>query len=296
MTTETDAPPRTVGVGVLWGLSVVWLVFQLWSAGATISTSEDLSVAASTIVQILPTIIGACLLFGATSGLLASSRLSLPFLRGRSDSVRRGVTGGAAGLIGGALVGLVVLLDFGTPGSIVAIAVTLAVAGLLGGATAALPPVRLAACLAAVLAFLVTSVVTSLFQHPLKTALGGDASISAQISAGNWVSIAQALVEGIVAALTAFTYLRRRGDGSSWPWYLLAGAAPGLMSLAATGLTQVGGASLYRLVGNLSVLDDVYLSYIVTAGSVRSGLILAFVGGIGAMIAIGRTLGRPVSS
>ena len=161
--------------------------------------------------------------------------------------------------------------------SIVAIAVTLVV----GRGCSAAPPRRsprpvLAAALAAWwrAGVLVTSVVLSLFQHPLTTALGGGTrAIAAQITGRqSWSAIVQALIEGIVAALVAFRYLRRRDGGRAWPWYLLAGAAPGARRRSPRSVSpSSAGRACYRLVGGFSALDAVYLSYLADRGQLRSG-------------------------
>jgi len=133
--------------------------------------------------------------------------------------------------------------------------------------------------------------VLSLFQNPLRTALGGGSTPDSQISAGGWLAVIYAIVQGLVAGLMAYAFLRRRGHGQAWPWYLFAGAMPGLLELVTVLIAKIGGAGLIRLASGFSELDAFSLDY-VTQGYLTGALIVTFVGGIAAMIAVGRTMGR----
>jgi hypothetical protein len=307
---DVEAEPRRLGAGLLFGLAVVWLAAELWSAGASLAATADLTVVVSTIVLVLPAILGACLLLGAAAGLaltqLADGRPGLTarlgalgtFLRngaarpGRPAIIHRLIAGGVAGLLGGVVVAAIVLAIFGATSAFRVLAITLVVTGLLGGLAAALPGPILAAGVAATLTVFATAVVLSLFQTPLRTLLGGGSTPDSQLTAGGWLAVIFALVQGIVAGVSAYLFLRRRGNGPAWPWYLLAGAMPGLLELCTVLIAKVGGSGLTRLASGFSELDAFSLTY-VTQGYLVSALILTFLGGISAMIAIGRTMGRP---
>jgi hypothetical protein len=304
---DLEAGSRSLRAGLLFGLAVLWLAAEMWSAGASLAANTDLSVVVSTLLLVLPAILGACVLTGAAAGLgatqLAGTRTADRLGRlgrfltagaartGRPAVIHRLIIGGVAGLLVGLVVGGVVLTVFGATSAFVVLGLTLTVAGLLGGAAAALPPAPFAAGIAAALAVFASAVVLSLFQSPLRTLLGGGSSPDSQISAGGWLAVIYALVQGIVAGLTAFTFLRRRGSGQAWPWYLLAGATPGLLDLVTVLVANIGGASLTRLASGFSELDAFSLTY-VTQGYLTGALIVTFVGGIAAMIAVGRTMGR----
>jgi len=305
--TDVEAGPRSLRAGLLFGLAVLWLAAELWSAGASLAANSDLTVIVSTLVLALPAVLGACLLTGAAAGLAASQlagtraagRLG-PLGRyltagaartGRPAVIHRLIVGGGAGLLVGLVVGGLVLAIFGATSAFVVLGLTLAATGLLGGAATALPPPPFAAGIAAALAVFASAVVLSLFQNPLRTALGGGSTPDSQISAGGWLALTFAVAQGVVAGLTAYAFLRRRGHGQAWPWYLLAGAIPGLLELATVVVAKVGGAGLIRLASGFSELDAFSLSY-VTQGYLTGALIVTFVGGIAAMIAVGRTMGR----
>jgi hypothetical protein len=80
--------------------------------------------------------------------------------------------------------------------------------------------------------------------------------------------------------------------GRSWPWYLLAGALPGLVLLIGYVVTRIGGAALLQLVSDFSPGDRFVVGYGNNA-RLSNALVVGFVGGIVAMIAVGRTLRRP---
>jgi len=71
-------------------------------------------------------------------------------------------------------------------------------------------------------------------------------------------------------------------------WFFVAGAVPGLLLLAAEGLTRLGGAALVKLVTNA---DAAVIAPIEStdATRLRHGLIVLVVGGVGAAIAGART-------
>jgi hypothetical protein len=172
------------------------------------------------------------------------------------------------------------------------VALSTLVAGVLGGAAAALRVTTLAAGVAATLAVFVTGVLIYLFQSPLKSLFGAGPTVRSQAAAGWWLALTGAVLGGVVAGLVAYRYLRRREPAARWPAYLLAGATPGLLLLLAEAVTLLGGASLLDLVSGLSDLDRAAMGYLDSA-RLNQALEVGFVAGIVAMIAVGRTLRRP---
>ncbi len=305
---EVDIQPsRPVGAGILLVLGLVWLAATMWAAHAAIAgNAVDAAIVISSAALALPGIIAASLLAGATAGLAAAGRRTATGLAatglaaaghraGRRAVARRALVGLAAGAGCGVIAAGVILFAYGANSSVALLAITVGVAGLLGGAAAVLPPPVLAAAIAATLGVFLIGVILNLFQSPLKSLLGAGDTVASQASAARLFSYAAAVVGGLVAGLVAFIYLRRRGPGQKWPSYLIAGSAAGLLALVAEGLTQLGGGRLLSLVGNLSPADRAVLDYLIEARMERA-LIVGFVGGITAMIAVGRTLRRPDES
>jgi hypothetical protein len=85
-----------------------------------------------------------------------------------------------------------------------------------------------------------------------------------------------------------------RGYGPrAWPWYLLAGALPGVTLLLTEVLTRTGGATLLDGVRSLSEGDQIAVDFSAFS-RLRNAMVVMFVGGIAAMVAVGRTL-QPAS-
>jgi hypothetical protein len=205
---------------------------------------------------------------------------------------RLGVTAGA-GLVLGLAAGGVILMAYGSGPAVRGLAITAAVAGLIGGALAALPPVAtVAAGVTGMLVVFLTNAVLTIFQPPLKTFFGAGDTVASQSAAAGWFSFTTALVGGIAAGLTAYLCLRRRAV-PRWPGYLLAGAVPGLLYLVAELITRLGGAQLLRLASGFSSWDAFAIAYL-GENRINFALAVGFIGGIVAMIAFGRTL-KPAS-
>ena len=282
-----DDQPR-LRAGLLFGLALAYLFTQVFVSAVALGDTSDITVTIATVAQALPAVVGATLLSGIAAGLWAPTRL--PFFS--TDPRRRLLGGAAAGGVIGLVVGGGILLTFGVAGGIWVLAASLFVAGVLGGLTAALPPPVLAAGLAGILCCIVVAILVSLFQNPLTTVLGGGTDVPHLAQGAIWLRRIGPVVEGIVAAIVAYRFLRARDTGRPWPWYLLAGAGYGLFGLATIAVSRIGGFSLYHLVSGFSSDDADYMSYLLQAG-LTAALVAGFVGGIGAMIAIGRTIARP---
>jgi hypothetical protein len=119
---------------------------------------------------------------------------------------------------------------------------------------------------------------------------GASADVAAQASASTGIAYLQSAIAGVLAGIMAYRSLRK--EPRPWPWFLAAGALPGLLLLVAEGLTRVGGGSLQNIVKGFSPFDQAVVEFTDFA-RFRHGLVVLFVGGIVAMIAVGRTMGRP---
>jgi hypothetical protein len=315
---EDDAPatrPSPWGPVILLVLAVLWLGGILRSAAVTMADNGgDASIAISSAALSLPGILTAVLLAGAATGLVAVVRF------GGLGRVRRLLVGGGGGAVIGAATGTLVLVMFGANAAITVIAVTIALAGILGGAAAALPAGPITAGIMATLAYYVFSTVVNLFQSPLKGLLGAGETTASQLGAASRFALLTALLSGLVIGLVAYVSLQRSSAASlssptaaglpspplsglpapasgteaglAWPWYLFAGAAPGLVALVAEGLTRLGGSGLLGIVSGFSPADRLVLSYL-GGERLKAALIIMFAGGIVAMISVGRTLRRP---
>ena len=282
-----------LGSGVLFVLALLWLAAIMWSVRASIAgTSADPGVVISATALALPGVVTATLLAGAAAGLAATGRFALSAGSGARTVLRRLIVGAGSGAGVGVVAAGVILFAFGANAAIGIIAATVGIAGLLAGIAAMLPAAPLAAAIAATLSVFISGALLNLFQSPLKSLLGAAGTVASQTAAADRFLLAGGLASGLVAGAVAYLFLRRRDIGRRWPWYLLAGATPGLASLVGEVLTQMGGASLFRIVGGFSAFDEAVMNY-VGGARVVSALLVSFAGGISAMILVGRTMRRP---
>jgi hypothetical protein len=283
---DDPAAERPLGAGLLFLLGLFWLVATLWSARGSMAGIDDPVVMVSSVALTLPVTVVATLLAGAAGGLAAACR----FAADRPAS-RRLWTGLTAGALCGALPAAAILAGYGATSAVAVIAITVLVAGLMGGAAAALSPATLAAGIAGTLTVFVIGVLLNLFQAPLKAFLGAGSTVASQYEAANLLARTGAAASGVAAGVIAFAYLRRRAPGAPWPAYLVAGAGAGLLLLLAEGLTLAGGSGLLELVSGLSAADREVLGYLDGERLVQA-LIVGFAGAIVALIAIGRATPR----
>lgn len=276
---ETPPGPRT---GWLVAGCVAWLAAILWVTHASIAVSgADIGLVNAAIA--LPNVVSACLLAGGAIGLTAASG----FAR-RSMATRIGA-GAVAGLVTGGLAGAYTFLTWGVGGPVTALAVMFGVAGVLGGAlAAALPRTVATAGLVATLAVFVIGLGASLLKDRV---VGSSADLR---SANGYFLAAVALISAVAAGLLAFWRLRRATAPAAdltWPFYLTAGAVPGVMLLLAEVVTRVGGARMVDLAVAGSEIDAYRFS--AAAGSrLNHALVVLFLGAIAALVAFGRTLPR----
>ncbi len=308
---------RPLGAGLLLLLALIWLAAKMWTTHTSVSGRDiTADVAIASLALNLPDVVGASVLAGAAAGLVAAGRrwrsnasfLSQasrntvtpttadfdgdPTQSHKAPGLRRALTGLTAGILPGLAAAGAILAAYGMRPSIGVLAATVGVAAALGGAAAAMPPPAFAAGIAATISVYALGAVVNNFQSPLKSLLGAGSTPQSQLTAANLLSFATAVVAGLVAGLVAYIYLRRRVTGRRWPAFLLAGALPGLLLLLAEALTRYGGAPLLDVVRGLSAGDRTTVDYL-EATRLNQALVVGFVGGIVATIAVGRTLRRP---
>jgi hypothetical protein len=276
-----------LAAGVLAAVGLLWLAATLVTSHAAVLGNADLpAVALGAAAFALPNLVAAALVAGAGAALATVDRLARD-----ATPVRRLVVGLAAGAVLGAVCAGLVVYGYGTIGPVAAVAGTVGVAALLGGAAAALPPPVLASSLLATLGVLLLGLVAGLIQPGLVGLFGGGLTLDSQVTASYTLAYVVGVAGGLLAGAGSFWFLRRHGP-RAWPWYLLAGALPGLLLLATEVVTRIGGASLIDLVRDLSDGDR----YAVDLGAfarLRNAMVVTFVGSLTAMVAVGRTLRAP---
>ena len=278
-----------VGARAAYALSavgMVWLAATLVTAHASVlGNSDSPAIALGAMAFALPNVVAATLLAGGGLALAVAGRLAAT-----APPLRRLVAGLVAGAVLGGICAALVVYGYGDTTSIARLATTIGAGALLGGAGAALPRPVLAAGLLALVGVLLLGVAAGFVQPGLVGLFGAGRTLDSQVSAGWLAAYAVALVGGVAAGLLAFRMLRGYGP-RPWPWYLLAGALPGLTLLATEVLTRAGGAALLDGVRSLSEGDQIAVDFSAFA-RLRNALVVTFVGGIAAMFAVGRTL-RP---
>ena len=278
---------RPAGSRLVALLAMVWLVIDL---GIAYKTVQQGVLADTQVALIIPSIVAAALVAGAALGVLA-----IGWLADRFGGIERAVPRVLAGLVGGAVVAVVtvagMLIAYHVGTSVVSVAITVAVAGLGGGALAAVrPTATIAAGLAGSLAYTVVSVIEAFFRDSLLRLFGaGTNTVAAYAAAENRLSLVVSLLTGIIAGATAFMFLRRSGLTLPWPAYLVAGAVPGALLLVADAVAWIGAIQLRRAIGALSEFDRISLSMLQPAKT-NSEMIVFFVGTVTAVILVGRTM------
>lgn len=274
---ETWRPARAVFVA---GFALVLLFLTLFSAYGHV---PDAAVAA----LVLPGILAPTLIAGAAVGVLAVGRFAAEApVRGRL--LQGGLGGLPVGLV--AMGGMLAAYHSGP--SVAYVAVTVAVAGVLGGLVAAAQPVGAVAAGAAagVLASTI-GLLVAYFQNDLVDLFGNQETVGSMADASYRLQLTTSIVSGIAAGAMAFGYLRRTGMALPWPSYPLAGAIPGLLTLGAALIGWIGGLPLSHAVAKQSEFDAAIIASRLPE-QVNHGLILLFAGAFVAMILVGRTLKR----
>jgi hypothetical protein len=295
----SDARVSGLAAAVLAGAGVAWLGATVTVAHSSVLGNSDApAVALGAAAFALPNLVAAALVAGAAVGLGATTvpvSRALGRIRLRTDSpVHRMAVGLGAGAVLGALCGGLVVWGYGTYAQVTALAVTVGIAALLGGAATALPGPVLASGLLATFGVLLLGLVAGFAQPGLIGLFGGGRTLDSQVTANWTLAYLVAILGGVGAGVLAFWFLRRHGP-RPWPWYLLAGAVPGLALLITEVLTRTGGGALLDAVRGLSEGDEYTVDF--TAFSrLRNAMVVFFVGGFAAMIAVGRTMRSADSS
>ena len=282
----------TWGPAVLALLSLAWLGAVLWLArGAVAGAAGTGNLAVSAAALVLPSVVTASLVGGAAAGLLVTALWA-----GRRDRPGRGTRVGlgvGAGTLAGLVAGGLILAAYGGRTSIVVLAGTVAVAGLLGGLAGGVPPrAPVAAGLAATLSAIAAGFLLEIARPALKQLLGAGDTVASQVDATTRLTYLTSLVAAVIAGLVGYWYQHRAEPAARWPRYLLAGACPGLLLLVAEVLTRTGGARLLDIAKALSPADRVSLDYL-SGTRVNHALIVLFAGAITTIVLHGRTLSAP---
>jgi hypothetical protein len=274
------------GNAVLLAVVLIWFVGWLWLAHTTIVGAGSPAGALIQMADALPAVIAASLLTGAAAGLVAVGRWPVP-------ARWRWPLSAGTGALAGAVAAILILLGYGHRASIVTLAATLLVAGVLGGLLGGLPPGEIVA--AGILGTLAANLVAAglhLFQSPLTQLMGAGSSPGSQLAAASRLALTTALLAGLAAGVAAFGYLRRTARDGHFLRYLSAGAFPGVLLLVTELVARIGGGQVFQAVSNLSAGDRTYVQYWGNS-RLNHALILLFVGGIGALLCLGRTLRTP---
>ncbi|WP_326560841.1 hypothetical protein [Micromonospora sp. NBC_01796] len=298
-TTPPTYAPAALGLGVL---AIGWLAAMLWIGQAEITSSDINSIVIAMAALALPGLISASMVGGAAAAVVAANLLTR---RGVHRSTPRFAAAVGAGLLVGLLAALTVTLSYGDGDSITVLAGTVAAAATVGGIAGGVRAVPVVgAVVAAGLTVFVINTALNIFKDPLLSLYGYGDTDQSQTNALEWFSRTGSIGGGLVAGLLVFFYLglaRRRtlalnprASLPRWPAYLVAGAGPGLLLLAAELLTQTAGARLLAAAGSLSEVDRGLQDQLSEYRS-NQALWVLFVGALTALIAFGRTL-RPAGA
>jgi hypothetical protein len=294
---EPQSAPETREVSHLTAIllavaALAWAAGMLLSARAKITSWADAAMEVTSTAYALPGAVSAAIVAGAAVALLVLTLLSA---RRRLGATVRFTIGTGSGLLVGVLCALV-LFTINTDGTMyAAVGGTVAAAATIGGAFAGLriPPVIAAAGWATLGVFVVGLVLNDRYvQDPVLNLLGNDTTEAAARANQNFAYVQSAL-SGLAAGLIVFAVLRRAGRRSGadlrWPFYLLAGAGAGLLSVISEVLTRTAGAQVLDLAGKVSELEK-SVQQLLSTNRLNSALIVLFVGAFTAMVAVGRTL------
>lgn len=286
---STDRPDSTGGRGFwLAVVAIAWLALTLWSARAGLATDIDQDVALNEAAVRLPAIIQASLLAGAAVGYALASRFASRLAR----PLTRVATGLVAGLLIGGLASGAILLAHGMPARVAGFAaLSVGLGGAVGGALGSITPAVLAAAaLPATITVIGLDFLTYIIKPSLITVLGDAPTSAAYWSREGWFLGSTSLIVGVIGGVIAYLLLRRQTPG--WPYFLLAGAAPGLLIAISELLTRTAGARLINLASATSSLDKTNQA-VALGARLNHALVVLFVGGLLAMILHGRTLNKP---
>ncbi|MDI1460528.1 hypothetical protein QEZ54_06065 [Catellatospora sp. KI3] len=293
-TPAAPAPAAPVAPAPTWLAfsALAWLLLSLLvNRTAFTPGSMDFNLALAAVA--LPGLVQASLVAGVAVSLFTTGWLDA---HGKAPSTGvRFAAGIGAGLFAGAVATSAALLVFGVPaGAGGVLALTVGLAGALGGALGAWSsrPLLRAGVIAA-LSVMVLAFVAHRFADPLLRFFGDDGTPAGRYAANGWVAFTLSLVSGITAGLLAFWRLRalsrQAGQAPRWPVYLLAGGAAGLMLAVAELFTRLGAPWLLSM-ASTDMTGDQLFEHMAADSRLNTCLVVFFVGAITAMVAYGRTL------
>jgi Nucleotidyl transferase AbiEii toxin, Type IV TA system len=267
MAQDTPGTMAQLFAGLVWlGASAYTLHATITGDGANLSGAPGVAAAA------LPGVVAATLVTGASIGATAGARFQSAGRRLR------------AGLLVAAIFGLVaaagIRFAYGGGAPVMALALTVGAASLVGGALAVLPGGVLRAGLWGTTWVFVTGVVFGALQTTVLRLLGNGEAANTRFVVGH------SLVAGLVAALCAVRLQRVQGnhaEGHRVAWYLVGGALPGLVLLGAEWLTRAGGSDVAQLVHGFRT-ESPALVEVSESARLRHALIVLAVGGLIAIL------------
>jgi len=254
-------------------LGALWIGTSMYAAHLALKgKAGDLSGIFADAAVALPGLVAATILTSASIAAAASSRFGNAFARL--------FVGLGVGVAFGALAAFGLRYGYGTDRPITVLAVTVAAASVVGGLVAILPSAVLDAGLwATSWVFFAGVMIGTMLPLALSGVNGSDPANPAPLSGG------------VLAALSVLTGVFGGWQGSGWmrfadrpavAWYLVAGAVPGLILVAAEWLTRAGGTAVARLTEGFDV-DRSLVLQLNDASRLRHALIVLPVGALVAL-------------
>ena len=184
---------RARGSTVLLVLSLVWLGAMLWSANANITGTGNALGALIQVADALPVVIAASMLAGTAAALAVLARVRP---RGR---LHWPVALGSGAAVGAVAAGLI-LVGYGHRSSIMLLALSVVVAGAVGGGLGAVRPAELiAAGIAGTLAAFFVAFALHVFEDQLLQLFGAASSPASQLAAASRLALTTSLLGGAAA-------------------------------------------------------------------------------------------------
>jgi hypothetical protein len=235
-------------------LSLLWLAMTMYVAHATLSGAPTPDGVLGAAREAMPDLILSSLITGAALGAAAGSRA-----RGAFGRLLAGL---GIGLGFGLLAAFAMRMAYGAEPPLTALAITVAVTSVAGGAFAVLPGEIVDGGL-----WSMTWVAFLGVMFPVWLLNAGEDSLLADTR----------LQSAIMGLVCLYALQKLRGEKRPWIWYPLAGAMPGLFLLAAEFLTRLGDGALTKP-GSPSLLEP-------SAEQLRNALIVLAVGGLICLVA-----------
>jgi hypothetical protein len=267
-TTGTDTEPAAAGTLTQLYLGLVWLGTTMYAAHVTITGSgENRTGALSAAAAALPGVVAATLVTGASIGAASGARFR--------SAAGRLLAGLALGTLFGLAAAAGIRFAYGGGPTIMALAITVGAASIIGGVLAVLPGRVLQAGLWGTTWVIFAGVIFGVWQPNLVKLLGSGEAANTRFALG------QSLVTGLAAAFSTLQFLRV--ERNRVLWYLVGGALPGLVLLGAEWLTRAGGAAVAQVVHGFRT-ESPALVELSDSARLRHALIVLVVGGLIGML------------